>query len=544
MYKLLKYFLPYILNYKKEYGIALTGTVIIAIATTLTAYILKPLLDNIFIEKDYINYYFIPFLIILIFTLRACGRFLQDYYMAYIAERIVNKLRNKVVKYLTLQDLEYLHKKENGDLLSRVFSDLDRIKNTISAYFPSIMSSFVTIIFLTSYLLYQSFTLTLYFFMIIIISIIPFNIFNKKMRRYSIKAQEQTSILISKIIEIFNNIELIKSTSSENYEYKQFVKENEEYLYFNMKQKKINSTVSPVVEIISSIGIAFVLFLGMKEVLNGDITTGVFFSFVFGIFLLYDPIKTLLKLLNQIQDIMVATERFNIIFKVKPKIISGNKLIKSINSLELKNIFFGYDSTLILKDINFKLEKGKIYALIGESGSGKTTLINLIMRLYEYKKGDILINDIDIKYYNIESLHNKISFVMQKSLILQDTILSNITYDLDIDKNKAIESLKKAQALDFVNKLKNGIDTVLYEFGANLSGGEKQRIILARAFYRDSNLIILDEATSALDKDNNFFIQKILNNLKKNMIILIITHQTDILKYVDKVFKLEGGKIN
>lgn len=543
MYKILKYYLPYILNYKKEYMLALIGIIFISISTTMTAYLLKPLLDDIFTDKNNIIYYVVPMLVILIFTLRASGRFIQDYYMVYISEHIIYNFRNKVVKYLISQDLSYLHKKDNGDLLSRIFSDLDRIRGTISSYLPILASKSITILFLTIYLFYLSPKLIIYFFIVIIIALIPLNFFNKKMRAYSLKAQKQTSTVITKLVEIFNNVELIKSTSSQEYEYKNFTKENKDYVYFNIKQSKTNAMVTPVIEIISSFGIAAILFLGIKEVLNDEITVGTFFSFIFGIMLLYEPIKIIARLTNQMQDIIIATDRFEQLFKVKPKIISGNNILKSINTLEFKNVSFSYDLNPILKNINLFLEKGKIYALIGESGAGKTTLINLIMRLYNYETGKILINNDDILSYDIKSLHKQISFVMQKPLIFQDTILNNITYGLDIDRERVFSSLKKAQALKFINSLDNGIDTILYEFGANLSGGEKQRIILARAFYRNSHMIILDEATSALDKKNDSSIQEILVNLKSDMIILIITHKIDNLKYVDKIFKLEEGEL-
>ncbi len=543
MKQLFKYFLPYMYGYKKEFAFSILGMIAVAIGTAGTAHMLKPILDDIFINKDKDMLTFIPFIVIGVFALKSIGKFIQTYYTAYIGNDIVRKLRDKLALHLMHQDIDYLNKMRSGELLSRVTNDLSRIQNVVSTLIPSIMIKIMLIIVLTVYVIYQSPKLASYFLVLMPLAILPLQILAKKMKKYSRKSQESTSNLTSRLTEIFNNIEVIKSNSSQNYEQERFAKENYRFFILSLKQIKINALTGPTLEVFGSIAMALAIYIGAMEVINDNITVGTFFAFVAALFMLYDPIKVLAKIHNKMQDAMAAMERLQELFDNSPSIISGEDTLSSVNSIILNNVGLMYENEEALKNINVTAEKGKVYALVGDSGAGKSSFINLLVRFYDPTQGEIVIDGKNLKMYTLPSLHHKIAFVTQRIFIFQDTVLANVAYGMTIDKERAIEALKQAQAWDFVEKLEEGIDTYLDEFGTNLSGGQRQRIALARALYKKPEILILDEATSALDNKSERAIQIALESLKDKMITFVVAHRLSTIENADTILVLENGEI-
>lgn len=540
---LLKYFLPFMLEYKKEFIFAILGMVAVAIGTTLTAHILKPVLDELFINKDREALNFIPFMIVAIFMFKSIGRFVQTYYTVYIGDDIIRKLRDKLSLHLMYQDIEYLHSMRSGELLSRVTNDLNRIQQVVSTMIPKMMVNLMLIFTLTSYVIYQSPKLAFYFLVIMPLALLPLQILAKKMKRYARRSQESNSDLTSRLTEIFNNIEVIKANSSQDFEQKRFSRENMNFFLLSIKQNMINALVGPTLEVFGSIAIAIAIFVGALQVMNDEITVGTFFAFVTALFMLYDPIRVLSKIHNQLQDAVSATERLNELFVIKPKIISGLEVLEDVKNIEFRDVFLDYNEKRALNGVSIYGEVGKVYALVGDSGAGKSSFINLLVRFYDVSGGSILINGKNIKDYNLSLLHNNIAFVTQRVYIFQDSILANVSYGLVVDEDRVIESLKKAMAWDFVNSLDDGIYTILDEFGVNLSGGQRQRIALARAFYRSSKILILDEATSALDNKSENEIKKVLDFIKKDMITFVVAHRLSTIESADEIFLFESGKI-
>jgi subfamily B ATP-binding cassette protein MsbA len=543
MKQLFKYFLPYMLAYKKEFIFSILGMIAVAIGTAATAHILKPILDDIFINKDKEALMLIPFFIIGVFALKSIGKFIQTYFTAYIGDDVVRKLRNKLTLHLMHQDIAYLNKMRSGELLSRVSNDLMRIQNVVSILLPAVMIKIMLIITLSGYIIYQSPSLAFYFLFIMPLALLPLQVLAKKMKKYSKKSQESTSNLTARLSEIFNNIEVIKSSSSQNFEHDRFAKENLIFFKASLKQIKINALTGPALEIFGSLAVAIVIYIGALEVINEKITTGTFFAFIAALFMLYDPIKVLSNIHNKMQDAVAATERMEELFQSKPTIISGDKSLTEVNEISLQNVSLVYNEETALQDINLVAKRGNIYALVGDSGAGKSSFINLLVRFYDPSKGKITINNIDIKSYTLESLHKKIAFVTQRIFIFQDTVISNVAYGRKQDKEQAIKALKQAQAWEFVQKLENGIDTILDEFGTNLSGGQRQRIALARALYTQPDILILDEATSALDNKSESAIQKSLYSLKDKMITFVVAHRLSTIENADTILLLEKGQI-
>ncbi len=530
-------------GYKKEFFFAILGMIAVAVGTTGTAHMLKPILDDLFISKDKEMLNYIPLLIIGIFALKSIGKFVQTYFTAYIGDDIVRKLRDKLALHLMYQDISYLNKMRSGELLSRITNDLNRVQNVVSTLIPAIMIKIMLIFTLTGYVIYQSPKLAFYFLVIMPLALFPLQILAKKMKRYSKRSQESTSTLTSRLTEIFNNIEVIKSNSSQEFEYERFSKENYTFFKLSIKQIMINALTGPTLEIFGSMAMALAIYIGALEVIDDHITVGTFFAFITALFMLYDPIKVLASIHNKMQDAIAATERLQELFDAKPTIVSGPEILKSVEHIGFKNVGLVYDDEAALEHIDLRAEKGKVYALVGDSGAGKSSFINLLVRFYDPSSGVIEINGKDLRSYTLKSLHHKIAFVTQRIFIFQDTVAANVAYGLAVDEEKVIEALKQAQAWEFVEKLDKGIDTVLDEFGTNLSGGQRQRIALARALYKEPEILILDEATSALDNKSEKAIQLALETIKEKMITFVVAHRLSTIESADTILLLEKGQI-
>jgi subfamily B ATP-binding cassette protein MsbA len=349
--------------------------------------------------------------------------------------------------------------------------------------------------------------------------------------------------LASRLTEIFNNIEVIKANSSQAYENERFAKENMNFFTLAIKQMKINALVGPTLEVFGSIAIAIAIYVGALQVIHDEITVGTFFAFVTALFMLYDPIKVLSSVHNRIQDAVAATERMNELFDTNPTIISGKTLLGEVQSVHFKSVSLVYEEKEALRNINLEADKGKVYALVGDSGAGKSSFINLLVRFYDPTSGELQINRQNIKNYTLHSLHQKIAYVTQRIYIFQDSIAANVAYGSDVDEARVIEALKKAQAWEFVQETKEGIHTILDEFGVNLSGGQRQRIALARALYKSPEILILDEATSALDNKSEQAIQKALETLKDTLITFVVAHRLSTVENADTILLFDAGEI-
>jgi subfamily B ATP-binding cassette protein MsbA len=504
----IKRFLPYFLNYKRQLFYSIVGIIMVAVGTSATAYIIKPVLDDIFVNKDINMLYTLPFFVILLYFMKGAGRYIQSYYMAYIGQDIVKIFRSKMLENMLSLDLEFFNKNRSGELISRITNDISRIQSAVSSSFATFFREILTIIALIGVVIFNSPKLAFYGLVVLPLVIYPLSRLAKKMKQISYKSQEKISDLTSRLSEIFNNIEIIKAYSAQKTEQKKFDKQNEEYFQLSVKAVKTNELVSPLMETVGSIAVAMVIIVGGTEVIEGKMTVGSFFSFMTALFMLYTPIKRLSSLYNTLQDAVAASDRIFYILGLESKIKNGSKNIDTIDSLEFKNVGLKYDQTIALKSINLKVKRGDFTALVGNSGGGKSSMINLLTRFYDVSSGELIINNSNIKEYDKNTLRQKIALVSQRIFIFNDTVAANVAYGQEIDENQVKEALTKANAIDFIEKLENGINTVLDEFGSNLSGGQRQRISIARAIYKNPDVIIFDEATSALDNKSEKLIQE------------------------------------
>ena len=518
--------------------------VAVAVGTAGTAEIIKPILDDIFINQDEKMLAVVPFFLIAVFALKGIGHYIQTYYMSYIGLDVVKRLRNNLVSHLAHQDMQFFHEMHSGEIISRVTNDIARIQSVVTQLIPNLIREILTIIALTGYVIYSSPKLAFYFLIIMPLAILPLSKLAKKMKKYSKHSQESVANMTARLGEIFSNIEVIKSNSTQSIESQKFAKENQSVFYYLLKQVKINALTSPIMEILGSVAIGLVIYIGGMEVIEGHMTVGEFFAFSAALFMLYTPIKKVSKSYNQAQDAVVANERMFELLNTQPKIISGDKRLEQpIQQLRLDNVSLKYGDKQALKNISITMKKGESIALVGDSGAGKSSFVNLLVRFYDPNSGQILINNQDYTQLTLHSLHQKIAYVTQRIYIFNDTVANNVAYGEEVDRERVIIALKKAHALEFVEALDDGIDTMLNESGNNLSGGQRQRIALARALYKEPDVLILDEATSALDNKSEVLIQKALEALKPEMITITIAHRLSTIENADTILVFKKGEI-
>ena len=540
----LKRFGPYFKDYIPHFIFAIIGMGLASGGTAVSAYLVEPVLNKIFVEKNEKLLYILPCAIIAIYVIKNIGTFMQAYFTAYIGQDTIRRFREKMVANLLNLDMDFFNEFRTGELISRTTNDIDRIRSIVSSIIPELIRESVTIIGLLCVVIYQSPKLAFFALVVMPVAIYPISRLAKRMKKISKQSQEKTSDITSALSEIFTNIEIIKANNAQEYEHSRFVDENNKFFRLNLKSVKIEQLVSPLMETIGSIGVAAVIIIGGKDVIDGHINMGAFFSFLTALFMLYTPLKRIVNIYNKMQDAIAASERTFFLMDKVSQIKDGQKeLNEEINLIKFKGVRLSYGDKEVLKGINLEANKSEFIALVGSSGGGKSSLMNLLMRFYDVDGGEILINGTNLKDIKIHSLRQNIGLVTQRVYIFNDTIAKNVAYGREFNEDAVINALKLANAYEFVSKLDNGINTILNEFGTNLSGGQRQRIAIARALYQNPQILIFDEATSALDNESEKEITKAINNLRSKKIIFVIAHRLSTVENADKIAVLSDGKI-
>ena len=540
----LKRFGPYFKDYIPHFIFAIIGMGLASGGTAVSAYLVEPVLNKIFVEKNEKLLYILPCAIIAIYVIKNIGTFMQAYFTAYIGQDTIRRFREKMVANLLNLDMDFFNEFRTGELISRTTNDIDRIRSIVSSMIPELTREFITIIGLLCVVIYQSPKLAFFALVVMPVAIYPISRLAKRMKKISKQSQEKTSDITSALSEIFTNIEIIKANNAQEYEHSRFVDENNKFFRLNLKSVKIEQLVSPLMETIGSIGVAAVIIIGGKDVIDGHINMGAFFSFLTALFMLYTPLKRIVNIYNKMQDAIAASERtFFLMDKVSQIKDGQNELNEEINLIKFNDVRLSYGDKEVLKGINLEANKSEFIALVGSSGGGKSSLMNLLMRFYDVNGGEILINGTNLKDIKIHSLRENIGLVTQRVYIFNDTVAKNVAYGREFNEDAVINALKLANAYEFVSKLDNGINTILNEFGTNLSGGQRQRIAIARALYQNPQILIFDEATSALDNESEKEITKAINNLRSKKIIFVIAHRLSTVENADKIAVLSDGKI-
>lgn len=536
-------FKPYYKQYWFYFALTLFGMILAGAGTALSAWLMQPVIDKIFIEKDLNMLYYLPVGVLIFYFMKDLGAYMQGYYLSYIGIDMMRKLRALMLDHVLRQDMAFFIKYRTGELMARTTGDIGALQSIVSSILPEFAKDIIQLAGLLSVVIYQSPKLAFIALVVVPCAVYPLVLFARKLKKLGRISQEKGADMTSRLNEIFSNIELIKSNNTEAKEIAKFNIENDDLAKIGLKGSKIGCLVSPLMEMFGAVGVAAVIVIGGREVISGAMTAGAFSSFITALFMAYGPIKKLASLYGGIQGAVAASERTFFLLDLFPEIKSGEKRLEKIDKITLKNVNFSYEKDKpVLKNVNFNLQKGKIIALAGPSGGGKSSIINLLVRFYDKNSGQILINENDISEYEIEDLRAKIALVTQNIYLFNDTIAENIAYSELFDEERVINALKRANALEFVEEM-GGIYTKLQEHGKNLSGGQKQRIAIARALYKNPEFIIFDEATSALDNESEKAIISTIERLKKDHLILIIAHRLTTIENADNIVVINKGEV-
>lgn len=539
-----KRYWPYIRGYKFQYVMVLIGILLTVTATAGTAQIMQPLMDNMFIKKEADMLYIIPALLVGIYVIKSLGRYLQAVYNTYIGMHIVSRLRENLLDKIVHMDMQFLYTNRSGELISRITNDIARIQYFVSTMMPELVRESLTVVALVGYVIYLNATLAFWALFVMPVLIFPIIKITKRLKRLSHRSQEKNADLMTRLTEVFNNSEIIKANATERYEVTRFKNENEQFFKLNMKATYTSELVSPLMEIIASIGLACVIFVGGQQVYSGAMSVGEFTAFLTAVGLVFQPLRRVSAIYSKIQDAQAASERVFHIFDIENEIKDGTRsLDEAIKEVRFDDVSLNFGDKTALSHINVSISAGQTVALVGQSGGGKSSLVNLLLRFYDPTEGTISLNQNNLKIYTQNSLRNQIAAVSQRVYILQDTLAANVAYGHEIDEERVKSALQKADALEFASALSEGIHTIMQEFGANLSGGQRQRIAIARAIYKHASLLILDEATSALDNESEKRIQEALQSYAQDKITLIIAHRLSTIEHADIILYFEEGHI-
>ncbi len=527
--------------------LAMGCMLVIAISTSATAFLVKPVLDDIFFNKDTRMLSIIPIVVILIYFLRGIGSYGQEYLMNYVGEGIIRNLRNNLYDHIQDLPLAFFYREKTGVLMSRITNDVNIIKAMVSTAVTGSLKDSFTIVGLTLVIFYRDWKMALFAFVVLPLAFFPLVQFGRRVRRVSTGCQESMADLSSFLHETFAGNKIVKAFGMESYEKKRFFEKTLNLFKIEMKAVVARSLSSPVMEFLAGLGIAFIIWYGGSKVISGTSTAGTFFSFMAAVLMLYDPVKKLSGLNNAVQQGLAAADRVFDIIEMETDIKEQENPVeikREPHRVSFENVFFKYEDIMVLKDINLDVKAGEVLALVGMSGGGKTSLVNLIPRFYDVTHGAIRIDGVDVCNASTSSLRDQMAIVTQEPILFNESIRNNIAYGkMDATEKEIIKAAKAAYAYDFIQRFPDKFDTNIGELGGRLSGGEKQRLCIARALLKDAPILILDEATSSLDAEAEMLVQKALENLMEGRTTFVVAHRLSTIDYADRIAVIVNGRI-
>ncbi|MFC1895204.1 ABC transporter ATP-binding protein [Thermodesulfobacteriota bacterium] len=520
---------------------------LMAVSTSATAFLVKPVLDDIFFNKDVFMLRLIPLAVIVIYLLRGVGYYGQAYLMNYVGQGIIKDLRDALFERIVDMPLSFYQSEKTGALMSRVTYDVNVIKNMVSTSITGALRDCFTIGGLTCVIFYRDWKLAVFALIVLPAAFYPIVQFGRRVRKVSTGCQEAMADLSSYMHETFAGNKIVKAFGMEAYEKERFLERTARLFGLEMRATIARSLSSPIMEFLGGLGIAFVVWYGGYQVIKGASTAGTFFSFMAAVLMLYDPVKKLTGVNNAVQEGMAAADRvFDIIERDTDIAESPNPVVleRGPHTVAFRDVSFKYDTQMVLNGINLEANAGEVVALVGMSGGGKSSLVNLIPRFFEATEGSITIDGVDIRDVSIASLRQQIAVVTQEPILFNDTIRNNIAYGkADASEAEIIQASKAAYAHDFIQGFPKGFDSLVGELGGRVSGGEKQRLCIARALLKDAPILILDEATSSLDSESEQIVQKALDNLIKGRTTFVVAHRLSSIRHADQILVIADGKI-
>ncbi|MGC0371323.1 MAG: hypothetical protein DGJ47_000009 [Rickettsiaceae bacterium] len=524
--------------------------IITAACSAAIVYFTKPVVDKVLIDHDNEMLTMITASIIVIYTIKGISEYFQGYLVKFVGQQILTDLQMQMYKHLLKADYEFIKQQSSGKLISRFTNDIILMRGAVSNMLVGCAKHLLSVIFLIGLMFSFNFFLSLVVFLAFPLAIYPIQKLGRQMRKVTHSAQEELSDFTGKLDEAFSSIKVIKSFCMEESEASHAKVIMKRILSFYEKAAKLDSFSSPVMEILSGFTMVGLIWYGNYAIQSGAMTTGTLMGFIGAFVSAYRPFKSLVSLNVNLQEGLAAANRVFNILDLQPTIKDSKASLKNIEfsspTIEYRNIFLQFDNgKTLFNGYNLKIEPGKTYAFVGKSGSGKTTIANLIIRLIDPQKGEILIDGTNICNITLNNLRSQISFVAQETMLFNASVAENIAYGSTRAANhtEIVEAAKAADAHEFIELLPQGYNTKLGPGGKSLSGGQMQRLSIARAFYKNAPILVLDEATSALDTNSESSIVHSLRKLRINRTTLVITHRLHSIIDADQIIVMKNGQI-
>ncbi len=522
--------------------LAVFGSILESGALAGLAYIIKNVVDDVFIAKSYEKLYWIIAVIISLAVLKQVGSFLKGYLYPLVIYKAIYVLRDRIYKNLLGALPSFFRKQNHGDLVSRATTDVERFGEISSTIGTNVVTETFTVIAVVGVLFYRDWKMFVIFLVTVPLLAYALHFFGEKRKKYSKKLQENFSDYIQNLNQIISGFEIVKLFQTDTF-IKIFRRINENLFKSQRKNRFYDVVYLSSVEIIAYVAVAGIIFYGGLRIIKGEITAGDFFSFLGGILILVNSLQTLQRGAINLKAISPVIERILFALDIPQEEEKGIRFEGLKNSIEYKNLFLYIDGNRILENINLKVKKGEKIGIIGQTGSGKSTLVKILPALITEYNGKVLIDGIELRKYSVFSLREKIGMVSQDVFIFNDTLRNNLLIAKpEATEDELIDALKKAKA-DFAFDLDKGLDTVLGEKGSRLSGGERQRISLARIFLKNPDILIFDEATSALDVETEELVMEEIRRYFKDKTVFLITHRLKLLDIADRIVVMENGRI-
>lgn len=541
-------YIRYLVPYIPGFLLAVLGMAMTAATETSLAAILKPLLDGGFVDRDPNTIRWLPVALLSIAFIRGVGGFLSNYYMAWVSRNVVRDLRQQIYIHLIELPTRYFDKNTSGHLTSKLIYDVEQVASASASAITIIVRDTLTLIGLLGWMLYLNWKLTLIFFTVAPVISLLVVFVSKRFRKLSRRIQHSMGNVTQSAQQIVHGQRIIKIFDGKQQEIESFSQINEHNRKQHLKLAATAAANVPINQFLAAIALAFIIFLATSEILLDAPSVGDFASFVTAAMLLLPPLKRLNQVVESWQRGMAAAQSvFELLDEPSEKDV-GTTEVKRVNGdLEYRNVNFVYseDRNPALNEINLKVRAGETVAIVGRSGSGKSTMVNLLPRFYDLQQGSIYIDGMPIEDIRLADLRRQIALVSQEVTLFNDTIAANIAYGASqsATTDEIVKAAEAAHAMEFINELSDGINTMVGDKGMLLSGGQRQRLAIARAVLKDAPILILDEATSALDTQSERYIQEALDELMKSRTTLVIAHRLSTIEGADNIVVMHEGKI-
>ena len=511
------------------------------------AYMVKPVLDEVFFRRNESMLLFLPAAVVALYAAKGLFYYLDTYLMNWVGQRVVANLRRDLYAHLQRLSLSFFNRTSTGEIISRVINDIGQMQTALAGSFTALARDCLTIAALTGLIFWRDWRLALIASVVLPCAFYPIITLGRRTRRLSARTQAAVGELSTQLHETVTGQRIVKAFGMEGHELARFEEKNRRVFKLTMRQVAIRAITSPLAEFMGGIGIAVIIWYGGGAVIRGESTPGTFFSFLAALLMLYEPVKKLSNTNVGIQQGMGAAERVFALLDTASEVADPPEPVQLAGvrrEIAFENVSFRYDDELVLRGINLRVKVGEVLAIVGESGGGKTTLVNLIPRFYDPTSGRITIDGTDIASLSLASLRAQIGIVTQQTILFNDTVRANIAYgDISRSEDELISAAKAAYALEFIEALPQGFDTIIGEGGVRLSGGQQQRLCIARALLKNAPILILDEATSSLDTESEREVQRALDNLMRGRTTFVIAHRLSTIKDADRIVVLVGGRI-